>query len=67
MITTKNMTHVNKFQTDEFEDNIGRNEAHHTRLSSTKVDEEIISILIRSFIDLWHELMKIMSHIDFIE
>jgi hypothetical protein len=43
--------HVNKFQIDEFEDNIGRDKAHHTRLSSTNVHEEIISILIRSFID----------------
>lgn len=51
MITTKNVMHVNKFQTDEFEDNISRNEAHHTRLSSAEVGEEIISILIRSFVD----------------
>jgi hypothetical protein len=43
--------HVNKFQIDEFEDNIGRDKAHHTRLTSAAVGEEIISILTQSFMD----------------
>lgn len=43
--------HVNKFQIDELEDNIGRDKAHHTRLISAFVGEEIISILTQSFMD----------------